>query len=340
MRKMIITFFILNSIFCYGQNSYVEFDTVRYTGAKTINQGKKNFLICRWETDFGKFSYFTPFQVKAYSVINTEFVAKDVFINGKEERLFLEKISTGKLTLFYLDYKGDHFFIEKDGELLDLKKQDVDMKTNYKDVLRELCSDCGYVDYYLKHTRFNRYFMKRFSNWYNQCQEVYTPIRFGVIGGWNFAQFTMLQEAWRIWHYPTDRYFTFGAFGDFPVLKTNFSIHPEISYSKQTYSSLKYIANIETLHLPLLFRYTSWKNKWSPFMNIGGTWNYYSRLESSELSIDSNIRKIELSPSKFSMNGGVGIWYRISKRNAIFVEARITYNMDWHVFNIFAGINI
>ncbi len=355
MRQVIITCLVSISVCCYGQSSYVELDTIKYLGAKILDQGKKkNALSCKWQKSIDHFEVLTPFDVYAYSTGDEEYVAKDILINGKEDRLFFEKLSSGKLTLFYIQNNGSHFYIEKDSVLLELTKRDVNGKKQYKETLREWCPDCEYTNDFLKRTRFSYYYLKRFAKRYNKCQEIYRPIRFGVTGGWDFTGYTTLQDAWNIRQSPTGRFLTFGAFFDVPLLQSNISIHSEILYSKQAYSftdvvqgySREYIANIEAYHLPVMLRYTWWKNRWAPYLNIGGTWSHYSRLESSRISLvltnsvlTTNREELELSPSKLAANGGGGVWYKISKRNAVFIEARMTYHPDWYVFNVFAGIN-
>ena len=190
---------------------------------------------------------------------------------------------------------------------------------------------------------------------YHTCEEIYRPLRFGVMGGWDLTSYSMLKDAWGVSTKPTGSIFSFGAFVDVPILQTGVSFHPEVIYSKQAYRltetpttvlDKECIANIESYSVPLLIRYTWWKNKWSPYLNLGVAWQHYSRLENSILEADVsdgmlNTRQTEpaLSPSKYSTIAGGGVWYKLTKRNSLFIEGRTSFNSDKLTYHIFAGIN-
>lgn len=357
MRKIIFMLcFVFGSGYCFGQQNFLELDTISYVGVKINNQNaKKNALKCQWQKSKNEIIELTPYQVRSYAAGGNAYIAKDIAINGKEGRFFLERQSFGKLTLYFIKNQGKHFFVERAGVLSELTKRDSTGRKDYKKILQTLCSDCDYTGKFLKHTWYNRYYLKRFAEQYNTCEEVYRPVRFGVIGGWDFTGYSMLQDAWKSNNVPTCNGFTFGAFLDIPLLQSGVSFHPEIFYSKQairltetlqTVLGKECIANIESYNIPLLIRYTWWKNKWCPYLNLGMIYHHYSRTTNSILSASIgsgvlNIQKNELalSPSKYSATGGVGVWYKIGRRNAIFIETRAAYNMDRYTYNIFTGIN-
>ena len=288
--KKIIGFICLmwTIIPCLAQSSYVRFDTIVHSGAKIIDQGKrKNALSIQWQKGKDEIVNLTPYEVISYSTDKREYVAKNVEINGQEERFFLEKLADGNLTLFFIKNNGNHFYIEKDNALSELIKLDASGQKRYKEYLQALCADCNYTENFLKHTWYNRYYLERFVKRYNLCEEVYRPVRFGVVGGWDFTGYSMLKDAWGVSGTPSGGNFTFGAFADIPILQGKVSFHPEVLYSKQAYRVTeilagKYekegVANIETYSVPLLLRYTWWSGKSNFFMNFGMVWNKYSRL--------------------------------------------------------------
>jgi len=357
MRTIIIFCILWIPALCFAQQSYVEFDTIIYAGAKMIDQGKRqNFLSCQWQKSRkGELVHLTPYEVKSYATNGIVYVARDVEINGKASRFFLEKMASGNLTLFFIKNEGRHFFVEKENDFWELTKRDASGKKHYKETLQALGADCDYTGSFLKRTWYSRYYLKRFVNRYNICEEVYRPIRFGVVGGWDFSGYSKLKDAWEVSGMPFGSSFTFGAFADIPVLQSRISFHPEFLYTKQAFrvtetSTGKYekeaIANIEMYSIPLLIRYTWWTGKYSPFLNFGTVWHHYSRLENSVFVADFgngilDIQQFEpkLLPSKYAVTGGVGVWYKISRRNAVFVEARATHNSNKFTCNVFTGIN-
>ena len=356
MKTIIIFCILLIPAFCFAQHSYVELDTISYAGVKVIDQGKRlNALTCQWQKRKNEVVNLSPYEARSYSTGGVVYVAKDIKINGKEGRFFLERMATGKLTLYFIKNEGKHFFVEKDSVLSKLTKRDASGNKHYRETLQALSADCDYTDSYLKRTWYNRYYLKRFVNRYHVCEEVYRPVRFGVVGGWDFTGYSMLKDAWNVSGTPLGSSFTFGAFADIPVLQSIISFHPEFLYTKQAYrvtetttgrSEKEAIANIEMYSLPLMIRYTLWSGKYSPFFNLGAAWLHYSRLENSMLTASFNNGNLdiqqtnpELSPSKYAMTGSVGVWYKISRRNAVFVEARAAYNLNRYSYNVFTGIN-
>lgn len=357
MKKVVnVICFLLVVIPCIAQQSYVELDTITYAGVKVIDQGKRlNALTCQWQKSKNEIVKLTPYEVKSYAIGGEVYVAKDIAINGKDGRFFIEKITLGELTLYFIKNNGKHFFIEKDGAFSELTKRDASGKKQYRETLQALCDYCDYTADFLKHTWYNRFYLKRFVKRYNRCEEIYRPVRFGVVGGWDITSYAMLKDAWDISEMPTSSSFTFGAFADIPILQSRVSLHPEIFYTKQAYrtteistdkSEKEAIANIESYSVPLLVRYTWWGSKWSPYLNLGMGWYHYSRLENSVLTASIANEELviqqtepELSSSKYTVMGGGGIWYKISRRNAVFLEMRAAYNTDRLTCNVLAGIN-
>ena len=344
---------LLISLSASGQNNYIESDSTLYSGIKTIDQGaRQNALSCIWKKGENQTVEFTPYQIKSYSTGGKEYKAQDVTINNIDTRLFLEVLSSGNLTLYFVNKEGSHYFVEKDSILIEIPKRDVTSKKRYKEILQSLTNDCTYSTDYIKHTWYNRFYLKRFTKRYNACEEIFRPIRYGVIGGWEMTNNHMLKDSWSVSAIPTANNLTFGVFADIPLLQSNISFHPEILYSKQAYRTSENIldkeciANIESFDVPMLLRYTWWKDKWCPYINMGMVWHHYSRKQNSILKeyITDNvidIRQTEpaLSPLKYSITAGCGAWYKLTKRNSIFAEVRVTNNKDKFVCNVFTGIN-
>ena len=356
MQKLILIFSLsLISLVSFGQRGYVEFDTILYSGVKIIEQNERqNALVCKWQKGKEQIIESTPFQLKSYGIGDKKYIAKDVTINGVDERLFLEVLSSGNITIYFVKKDGNHYFVENDNVIFELFKHDSTGNKSYKETLQSLSDDCEHSQEYLKYTLYNKHYLERFAKRYNACEEIYSQIRLGIMGGLDYTSYSMLQKALIVPEAPSEIIFSFGAFLDIPLFQSKFSFHPEIMYSKYAFSLIntvenqytqESIANIELYSFPLLFRYTLWQNKWNPFINIGVVYNHYSRLESSVMkAMETDVfhfQKFEpvLSPAKYAFTGGVGVWYKLTKRNSLFVEARVSSNSDKFTCNIFAGIN-
>jgi hypothetical protein len=216
MKKIIIIIisFLLAATPCMAQNSYLEFDSISYAGVKIIDQGKRiNALSCHWQKSKNNLVKMTPYEVKSYAIGKAVYDAKDIEINGKEGRFFLEKMVSGKLTLYFIKNKGKHFFVERDNVFSALTKCDASGKNHYRETLQALGDDCEYTDDFVKRTWYNRYYLKRFVKRYNDCEEIYRPVRFGAVGGWDMTGYFMLKDAWDFSSVPTGSSFTFGCGG-------------------------------------------------------------------------------------------------------------------------------
>ena len=333
-------------IACYAQSDFIELDTASYFGVKMLDQGEKqNALSAIWQkTQFDNVEL-TPFEVVGYSVNNVAYIAKDINFEGKTERFFLEQVSKGTLSLYYLNRNGKYYFLEKDGELQRLLKN----KKEYKKTLNNLTSDCDKDDKFLKHIKFNKFYLGRFIDGYNHCQDVYLPVRFGVSIGADYNNYFLLHDKWLVSNSVEKVNLTYTGFIDIPLFQRNLSLHTELKYTKQSLYLLEdkplrireYTANIELMQIPVTFRYTWWDTKWSPYIGLGGAYLHFIRFESSLVSSASvEDKEFNLSPTKGSVCLDLGCWYHISKRNAIFLGIQSSMNNDGLNTGVFVGINI
>ena len=112
-----------------AQQGYIELDTIAYAGVRLIEQGKRlNAISLNWQKSKNEVITLTSYEAWSYAINGTEYHAKDIEINGKEARFFLERMASGNLTLYFIQNKGKHFFIEKDSTLSELFKRDASGK--------------------------------------------------------------------------------------------------------------------------------------------------------------------------------------------------------------------
>jgi opacity protein-like surface antigen len=152
-------------------------------------------------------------------------------------------------------------------------------------------------------------------------------------------------------------------FTDIPILLSYFSLHPEVYFQKNAFSSHSSIGNTvndiiinaTSVNIPILIRYTYPTSKVRPYINIGGTFNYNIRNDNAFYTTtiykdtiklgETNKNKI-YSEIQIGYTIGGGIQYNVDYRKSIFIEIRYinlygltdeTY--DHRSMQCFIGIN-
>ena len=133
-----------------------------------------------------------------------------------------------------------------------------------------------------------------------------------------------------------------GAFLDIPLTVKDLTFHTELTFSNNNYSlnyntptkEVNFTANIYSLNLPLLFRYTFPKKKTSPYIEFGGLYVYYLSCKNQiqETKISSNIIDVGtpfdtdfISQTNFGISIGAGLEHKLSLNHSIYFGTR--YNL-------------
>jgi hypothetical protein len=346
MRRLLyITILLIQSALLHGQSGYYMTDSVIYLGVNIKDRGAiQNSRECKIE---GKSQtlIFSPAKVTAYRLNDGRlYLSKVININNKENRVFLELMSKGKLNLFfYKSAEESRFFIEKDsGQLVDLPKKSNE-KMIYRDILKSNVLDCGYASDAVSLVSYNKSSLTRFTDKYNSCSEKpFTFLRYGLTAGYGFAKPTnwgiedkILKEA----VFKADSYFSIGLFMDIPVYRSNFSVHPEIYYQKNAFSghlddnNIAYdcIINSTSISLPVSIRYTYPSVKFRPYFNLGATFGYNIRNNNAAYSTTTDNDTINIEELNYGtiysdiMIGymaGAGVECKVDRRRSLFIELR------------------
>jgi len=354
-----------------GQNDYFIMNNVTTAGVKLINGGSKaNSRFCQILNRDHIVKY-SPYEVDEFGFKDGRvYLSREVQILDSLQKVFVERLNRGKITLLFYDGKGvKTFFFEKDRNIItEIAKNNKD-DISYNEQLLSITYDCQKVADATKFVKYNKRSLSKLITRYNDCElKPFPHFRYGAIFGYELAK--LVPKADRkglkinLFDYKYDGGFTFGFFADKPILLSNFSLHSEINYSRHGFSyynsidtiDINFVANISSLKLPLLVRFAYPSNKFRPFINLGVVVIYNFSNENSiyETTLSENIIEINVvnESSLIAVNQagysiGGGIEYNLNYKYSVFFEMR--YNkyyslsdpkyLDITEFKFLTGIN-
>jgi len=379
MRKIILflVFCVLPFSF-YGQNSYIQTDSLYSTGNKIIdNSDYLNSQYISEETNKGIIKY-TPDKVKEYGFDDGRvYVSKSIFIAGAKSKVFLLRLVKGKLTLY--EYKGKEFtafYWETDStSFFELPKYHRDRhEINFRNDLEYITSDCKNVSSEIKRVSYTANSLSEFVRNYNECKlKPLASFRYGIILGFGLnklenSSFQLNSLSNINFNYQGD--LIPGLFIDYPIQRTDISIQTDLFFTKNGYSyntnytekdmlnkNTLFVVNTTSINIPVLIRYTFQYMHASPFLNAGIIYTlniknstalytstiYPTYIESSEMNTTPLISKNQLGYS-----AGGGFEFHLNNSHSVFIELRYTklysipteYMMNKSEFQLIAGLNI
>jgi hypothetical protein len=348
MRKILsLVILSLIPLQSFEQNNYYRGNGVISVGSKIIDMGdQSNARICKVKKG-KKELQFTPYEIDEYGFNDGRiYMARNIRISDSVHRVFLLQLSKGNTNLYYLREKHlKTFFVEKDSSQLIELPENKDEKDGeyFRDQLVGITAGCPAVTDAIKVVSYNKMSMRKLFRRYNHCESRPFPfLKFGLLGGYGWTaldpsdiELNALDE----FFFGYDGRFVMGLFMDNPILMSDFSMHLELTYNKYgfTYNEIidnrdvDFVANVSSLGMPVLVRYSYPSNKIRPFVNAGGYLSCNFKNENSlfEASVNHNVVEInELKEttliSKY-MGGlamGGGFEYRLDFRRSLFIDFR------------------
>jgi hypothetical protein len=357
----------------FEQNCYYSGNRVKSVGVKIADQGDRlNSQICKVKKG-KKELQLTPYDIDEYGFRDGRtYYSKNIHVSDSVQRVFLLQLSKGNNNLYYLQEKHRKtFFLEKDSSALFELPENKDAKDSsyFRNQLVNITADCPEVSDAVKLVSYNKKSMGKLFRRYNDCELKPFPfLKFGLQAGYGWTildpSATGLSDLNEIIFDYEGRY-VMGLFIDMPILMSDFSTHLEITYNKYGFAyneiidnrDIDFVANVSTLGLPLLVRYSYPSNKIRPFVNAGGYLSYSLKNENNlyEATVDHyhvEIAEIKENSLISDFMGGVaaggGIEYKLNFRRSVFIDFRyyrlygITdkYSMVLSEFLITSGINL
>ena len=342
MKKVAsLIFFLIISLGIYGQRvDYYLSDSTTIIGAKIIDAGEKEnsqFVSIKRRKDI--VIKLSPDEVQEYGFADKRvYVSKEIHIDDTTKRVFLEKLTDGKISLYYYRGKSKLFVMEKDSSfLIAMPKNKGNDNSAYKVQLKEITGDCPEVADAANFVGYNKKSLIHFFDRYNKCKlRPFPHFRYGIKAGYEWTKIIDPPQSFEQFDFKYGGSFTLGLFMDAPINVSDFSLNLGINYSRHGYSYNKliqvkdfdFVANLSSLKMPVLVRYALPSNKYRFFVQTGGIIEYNLKKDAHwyESSIEGNIITIEriatfkIDDSRFGFSVGAGMEYKVTTRNSLFFE--------------------
>ena len=333
-------------IISFGQKGFYSTDSAMIVGIKIVGGGKiTNAQWCQVKTKKG-IERFSPKEVVRYGLNEGQvYISKKIPYAGSQKHFFLERLIKGEIALFYFaDKKYSTFFIEIDSTaFFELPKGNKHDDSYFQKQLQQLTSDFPEIHDNAKLVGYNKKALTKFLDEYNK--RIYKPfphIKFGLVAFSELSKFTATNKEGNYlkqFDYKYDNSLGGGFFADIPISVSHLSFHIETLLSKHGYSfssetidgNLDFVANITSLKVPVMLRYTYPSKKISPFLNAGALISYNPKREAkifetiiSDNTITINDITTESTTSELQKGvcAGAGIEYRLNYKHSIFFELR------------------
>jgi len=140
----------------------------------------ENAQFCKEERNDSVFTY-TPYDIIWYRYNNRLYLSKDIQLEGKTKRIFIERLVAGKISLyFYCDSNSKRFYLDRDSSYFKELTEGSKNNSIFRDTLSKYCSDCKNIDEAVKSVKYNTESLSLFIKMYNSC--TYRPFPFPKFG--------------------------------------------------------------------------------------------------------------------------------------------------------------
>ena len=344
MKGCLIAALFFLSIQCaHSQKSdYIMTDSLLSVGVKLkAGTAKENAQFIRMKKEDSEISY-SPEDLTEYGFKNgTVYLSKNISLSGQSNKVFLERLEHGKITLYYFIAKGiKTYFLEKDSAVfIEISKDD------FRKHLLKYTSDYEWKGEQVRLVKYNRKSLSQLVSMYNNGNNRPLPYpRFGVILGYSRTSLNiptgMSNEHLEEVSFVPGASALIGVFADLAIAKSYFSLNTGVNITKNGFSvnsaspqsDVDVVINTTSLNVPVLLRYTLPTLGWRPFINAGGSYLYHLTNKSSlyRSSIDQNvitINKVQQQPlistSMVGYSLGIGLQRNLDFRKIAAAELRL-----------------
>lgn len=371
MKKRHILLYVFYFFFlaAHGQNGYIITDSMQRDKMIIMDlRDINNARYCKVKEN-GEWVLYKPKDIKEYGLSNgIVYISKEIPAGDPDKSVFLERLQQGKVNFYYyMDTLGvTRYYFEKAGQgMTEITRRNSD-GLSFRRQLSAITADCPEFSNALKLVVYKKYPLSVLISRYNECELKPIPtFRFGLIAGYNSVKLIKVQDD-EVPYYFDLQYeggYTLGLFADRPLLAGNFSIHPELYYTKlrMSYNSLMadkemdLVSNISFLKMPVLIRYSLPAVRIRPFINLGGilsatirdkTLMYKTRITGDIIEIMSAKKPEPLNKILIGYVIGGGVEFKLNASHSLFLEIRHNTFTGSHgnekisEFNCMTGINL
>lgn len=349
--KLVIAFvLIVFTLVGKGQEKkdYFIEDSSTFIGVRLLDGGDAlNARFCRVKMGKQILTY-TAYQVKAYGFNDGRvYVSKEIQMEDTLKRVFLERLSSGKISLYYYRVKGvKTYFIQKDTTLWMEVPKINDAGEDYSKQLLQLTEDCANVSDACKLTAYKKQAVAELISRYNNCKQKPFPFfKYGLFFGTiqlklelsgNNPDILLSKLAFN-----AAKNLYFGFFAEAPIDMSNLSVLSSVGIYKSSFSAnvisdiydIDALINQTTVKLPVLMRYNFPMRKIRPFVTAGINYSYNLRNETLIFKAKKDNEIIQyFTPSEEKLIFdhqlgyvyGAGLQCNIDYRRILFIEIRNT----------------
>ena len=334
-----------------AQVSYIVTDSALIDSIKIMDRGEaRNSQVCE-RLILNKPVFYYPDDIQEYGFANGRvYVSREITIDGKQKKVFLERLKAGPTSLYYYNDGQIRLFVFENEQVklvpVPSGYEGQSMKT-FRDDLKKITAGCEKVDEAVKLTSSGKKSMALLTERFNQCRRKPFPFfRMGAIAGINYSDLNYIEGVSGDFLQQENRYFKnadfeyetgffFGVFADFPLIPSDFYIHPEVYVTKNTYFSQyeleEYYVEVEintaAINFPVLMRYYFPLNKVRPYLNAGLIYAYQFKHDFYSLTMPEDegeypapVVKNQVGPST-----GLGCQIDLTYRLRLYFDIKYNY---------------
>jgi hypothetical protein len=326
----------------YGQKSdYIATDSSLTSGIKLIKGTPiENAQFIQLKKKNETIQYY-PDQLSEYGFKNgTVYESKTISMAGQTKTVFLERLESGKINLYFYSAKGvNTYFIERDTTVLvEINKDD-----DFRKTISEHTSDFSWIVEQVQLVNYKPKSLSKLISLYNNGHYKHLPFpRFGITTGYSRTSLpsTRFQNQLNDISFTPSSVLAFGFFVDLPIEMSNISFNVGLNFSKSGFSAssssvqagIDAVVNITSANIPFLLRYTLPTLVWRPFVNAGGIYSYHLRnynrvyesiINQSTITINEMSREPIISEGMLGYSFGLGLQRNLNYKKIISVELRL-----------------
>jgi hypothetical protein len=367
-KTILIAFLAFLSTAIKSQEAYLVRNDTVITGKKIIDAGEiENGMMVQIGNTKNPVIY-SPEEVEEYGFKDgRKYFSRTVLIDGTERRVFLERLSKGKLTLYYLkDAVGRMIFVEKENEVPELM-----LKVNHKNIpeirttFDEYMSDCSNVNDAIALFKFNKRSITKLTQLYNNCETkpfpfkgygIYAGLMLGTPGIRNNGLMEIINKS-NFYIIESDGFLNINSFSgglsaDFPIFLSSFSISTGLDFSMNKYvyhsgnATINSIVpnttaltifdaniNVASLSVPLMARVKFYHKRLIPYLNGGPLFSYklpkYTEMYSTR--VDKNIIKVEkLQNPEFNFGAQAGFTIGTGIQYKLYLKKSVSFDIRYN----------
>ncbi|MCG8697089.1 MAG: porin family protein [Bacteroidales bacterium] len=338
-------------------------DTVH--GEIKLNTLKNPNKVCTFITENGKVENYHPEDIVGYQYIDGKgYSSKEVVLDQKKSKLFLEYLVDGKADLFYISLNGlEHYFIQNDSDtILELKNTEKQIRKGdgtyiveakeYTGCLKIVMQDSPEIYGNIENSSFNFNSLVKVTKKYHKlvCEEDncidYTKntkvkfaygIRVGYLQSYKFCDYDIVMDYFQTEKPVCSNSLSYGAyaelgnvfgFGDFSKLIIGIDYYKTSIETAHASENMFFTLDFSNVHIPFNYKYTYFNVNWmSAHINAGFAINVVrgEEIKTESRSITDHLLQ-HMAWGQFGVNAGTGLELKMADKISFVIDYNYEIN--------------